>query len=89
MQYFNRGGMRYFWFRKSGLHRFLAALLCHVFLDRFHFCIAVCRQGKGSINGTVLKDRAMPGPVTARLTAAYRELVGFDFVEQYFRHLHD
>ena len=55
------------------------------FLTSTSLCLCPVR----SINGTVLKNPAMPGPVTARLMAAYRELVGFDFVEQYFRHLHD
>lgn len=55
------------------------------FLTSTSLCVCPVR----SINGTVLKNPAMPGPVTARLTAAYRDLVGFDFVEQYFRYLRD
>jgi len=55
------------------------------FLTSTSLCLCPVR----SINGTVLKNPAMPGPVTARLTAAYRDLVGFDFVEQYFRYLRD
>ena len=55
------------------------------FLTSTSLCLCPVR----SINGKGLKHRAMPGPVTARLTAAYRDLVGFDFVEQYSRHLGD
>jgi branched-chain amino acid aminotransferase len=55
------------------------------FLTSTSLCLCPVR----SINGTELKNRAMPGPVTARITAAYRDLVGFDFVEQYFHHLRD
>lgn len=53
------------------------------FLTSTSLCLCPVR----SINGTAMKDRAVPGPVTTRLTTAYRELVGFDFVEQYRRHL--
>jgi branched-chain amino acid aminotransferase len=55
------------------------------FLTSTSLCLCPVR----SINGKGLKNRAMPGPATARLTAAYRDLVGFDFVEQYSRHLGD
>jgi branched-chain amino acid aminotransferase len=53
------------------------------FLTSTSLCLCPVR----SINGTAMNDGAIPGPVTARLTAAYRDLVGFDFVEQYRRHL--
>ena len=54
------------------------------FLTSTSLCLCPVR----SINGTILNDRAMPGAVTARLTSAFRDLVGFDFVEQYSQHLH-
>jgi branched-chain amino acid aminotransferase len=56
-----------------------------VFLTSTSLCLCPVR----SINGVAMKDRALPGPVTARLTAAYRDLVGFDFVEQILRHTPD
>lgn len=55
------------------------------FLTSTSLCLCPLR----SINGRALNERANPGPVTARLTAAYQELVGFDFVEQYRRHLNN
>ena len=55
------------------------------FLTSTSLCLCPVR----SINGTDMKDPAIPGPVTACLTAAYRDLVEFDFVDQYRRHLRD
>jgi branched-chain amino acid aminotransferase len=55
------------------------------FLTSTSLCLCPVR----SINGRALKNPANPGPVTARLTNAYRDLVGFDFIEQYRRHLAD
>jgi len=55
--------------------------------EAFLTSTSLCLCPVQSINGTILNDRSMPGPVTAQLTAAYRDLVGFDFVEQYSRHL--
>ena len=55
------------------------------FLTSTSLCLCPVR----SINGTGPKLRNNPGPVTERLTAAFRDLVGFDFVEQYRRHLRD
>ena len=55
------------------------------FLTSTSLCLCPIR----SINGTVMKSRAIPGSVTARLTAAYRDLVGCDFVEQYLCHIRD
>jgi branched-chain amino acid aminotransferase len=40
-----------------------------------------------SINGALIGDGKVPGPVTRRLSDAYVELAGCDFVEQYLRHL--
>jgi len=55
------------------------------FLTSTSLCLCPVR----SINGTDVKEAAIPGPVTARLTDAFRELVGFDFVAQYLHHLRD
>jgi hypothetical protein len=35
----------------------------------------------------MLGDGQVPGPVTTQLTAAFSELVGYDFVGQYLRTL--
>lgn len=53
------------------------------FLTSTSLCLCPVR----SINGTALRAQAIPGPVTARLTSAFKELVGFDFVNQYLHHL--
>jgi branched-chain amino acid aminotransferase len=43
--------------------------------------------GVKSLNGRKFAVGAVPGPVTRRLTDAFKELVVFDFVAQYLRHL--
>ena len=53
------------------------------FITSTSFCICPVR----SINGIELGDGKLPGPVTRRLTEAYVNLVGCDFVQQYLRHL--
>ena len=50
---------------------------------------SLCLCPVRSINAAGVANPAIPGPVTKRLTAAYRELVDFDFVAQYLRHLRD
>jgi branched-chain amino acid aminotransferase len=47
--------------------------------------LVVC--GVKSLNGREFAAGAVPGPVTRRLTEAFKELVGCDFVAQYLRHL--
>ncbi len=54
-----------------------------MFITSTSFCIVPVR----SINGAVVADGALPGPITKRLTDAYIELVDYDFVGQYLRHL--
>ena len=71
--------------RESDVSLFDAYNADEAFLTSTSLCLCPIR----SINGTALNDHAVPGPVTARLTSAYRDLVGFDFVEQYSQHLHD
>lgn len=51
------------------------------FLTSTSLCICAVR----SINGRALP--AVPGPVTKRLTEAYKEMVGCDFVGQYLKRL--
>jgi branched-chain amino acid aminotransferase len=40
-----------------------------------------------SVNGTTIGDGRVPGPVTERLTSAYSDLAGMDYVAQYLSHL--
>jgi branched-chain amino acid aminotransferase len=47
--------------------------------------LVVC--GVRSLNGRTFAAGAVPGPVTQKLTAAFKQLVGCDFVAQYLRHL--
>lgn len=54
-----------------------------MFLTSTSLCLCPVR----SINGTRMKDPGIPGPLTARLSEAFRDLVGFDFVAQYLSHL--
>lgn len=55
------------------------------FLTSTSLCLCPVR----SINGVAVNERAIPGPITQRLTGGYRELVEFDFVGQFLRHLDD
>ncbi len=54
-----------------------------MFITSTSFCIVPVR----SINGAVVVDGELPGPITKRLTDAYIDLVDYDFVGQYLRHL--
>lgn len=53
------------------------------FLTSTSLCICPVR----SVNGAKIADGKVPGPVTERLTRAYVDYVGCDFVAQYKRHL--
>ena len=53
------------------------------FVTSTSFCLCPVR----SYDGIDLGDGRVPGPVTKRLTDAFIELVQFDFVDQYLRHL--
>ena len=53
------------------------------FLTSTSLCLCPVR----SFNGVAVRAAGIPGPVTARLTSAFKELVGFDFVDQYLRYL--
>jgi len=47
---------------------------------------SLCMVPVASVNGRPIGE-GVPGPVTARLMDAYRQLLDFDFVDQYLRHL--
>lgn len=55
--------------------------------EAFLTSTSLCLCGVRAINGQPLAAGAPPGPVTGRLTEAYAELVGCDFVGQYLRRL--
>jgi branched-chain amino acid aminotransferase len=48
---------------------------------------SLCICGVRSLNGRTFGAGAAPGPITRRLTEAYKELVGCDFVAQYLHRL--
>jgi branched-chain amino acid aminotransferase len=48
---------------------------------------SLCLCGVRSLNGAPVGDGRTPGPLTRRLTEAYAELVGCDFVQQYLANL--
>lgn len=48
---------------------------------------SLCICGVKSLNGRSFGDGKVPGPVTRRLTEAYKEMVGCDFVAQYLQQL--
>lgn len=48
---------------------------------------SLCICGVKSLNGRSFAAGTPPGPVTRRLTDAYKEMVGCDFVAQYLAHL--
>ena len=55
------------------------------FLTSTSLCI--CPIGK--INGAAIGDGQVPGPITQQLMAAFSDLAGMDYVEQYLAHLTD
>src|SRR5262249_62045576 len=44
---------------------------------------SLCICGVRSLNGRTFGTGRVPGPITRRLTDAYKEMVGCDFVAQY------
>jgi branched-chain amino acid aminotransferase len=48
---------------------------------------SLCICGVRSLNGRTFEAGRVPGPVTQRLTEAYKQLVDCDFVAQYLQHL--
>jgi branched-chain amino acid aminotransferase len=65
------------------LDLFDASTAEEAFLTSTSLCICPVR----SVNGVTIGDGRIPGPVTRRLTDAYRQLVDFDFVAQYLKRL--
>jgi len=47
--------------------------------------LAIC--GVATLNGQKIGDGTVPGPITRRITEAYKKLVDCDFVEQYLKRL--
>jgi branched-chain amino acid aminotransferase len=60
-----------------------AAVADEIFLTSTSLCICPV----ASVNGGRLGEGKVPGPITRRLSEAYAELVGFDFVAQYLKRL--
>ncbi len=48
---------------------------------------SLCICGVRSLNGRSFANGEVPGPITQRLTEAYKDLVGCDFVAQYLERL--
>jgi branched-chain amino acid aminotransferase len=53
------------------------------FVTSTSFCICPV----SSVNGSIIGDGGVPGPVTDRLQKAYSDLVGIDIVGQYLTRL--
>ena len=53
-----------------------------VFLTSTSLCLCPVR----SINGVEIADGKVPGPGTAQLIEAFKDLVGYDFVAQHQHH---
>jgi branched-chain amino acid aminotransferase len=60
-----------------------AAVADEIFLTSTSLCICPV----ASLNGGRVGDGKVPGPLTKRLSDAYAEFVGFDFVGQYLKRL--
>jgi branched-chain amino acid aminotransferase len=70
-------------FEESDLDLYDAYTADECFLTSTSLCICAVR----TLNGRSFGAGVVPGPVTQRLTEAYKELVGCDFVAQYLQHL--
>lgn len=68
---------------EEDLTTFHAETADEAFVTSTSFCLCPVR----SYNGKTLGNGSVPGPLTAKLTAAFVELVGHDFVGQYLRAL--
>jgi len=55
--------------------------------EMFITSTSLCTCPVSKLNGTLIKDGTVPGPITERLQKAYSQLVGLDVVEQYTRWL--
>jgi branched-chain amino acid aminotransferase len=70
-------------FQETDLDPFDAATADEIFITSTSLCLCPV----SSFNRRKVGNGAIPGPVTTRLTHAYVELIGFDFVAQYRAHL--
>jgi branched-chain amino acid aminotransferase len=71
------------WCEERDLDVYDAVTADEVFLTSTSLCICPVR----SVNGHMIGDGVVPGPVTRRLTSAYIAHVGTDFVAQYLSRL--
>ena len=68
---------------EDDLSPFDAATADEGFITSTSLCLCPMR----SFNGAPIGDGAVPGPITAKLMAAYKDEVGSDYVAQYLSHL--
>ena len=68
---------------EEDLTTFQAETADEAFMTSTSLCLCPAR----SYNGRTLGDGEVPGPITAKLTEAFAELVDHDFVNQYLRTL--
>ncbi len=68
---------------EADLDLFDAASADEAFLTSTSLCICPVR----AIDGVEPRSGRVPGPITRRLTEAYKALVDYDFVAQYLKHL--
>jgi branched-chain amino acid aminotransferase len=69
------------------LDLFDAANADEIFLTSTSLCIVPVRNFDGRVVGSISGTNAYPGPVTKKITQAYIDLVGCDFVAQYLAHV--
>lgn len=55
--------------------------------EAFLTSTSLCICPISSVNGAAVGDGRVPGPVTQRLMAAFSDLAGMDYVDQYLAHL--
>ena len=55
--------------------------------EAFLTSTSLCICPVASFNGTTVGDGRVPGPITERLTSAFSDLAGMDYVAQYLSHL--
>jgi branched-chain amino acid aminotransferase len=69
--------------KEADIDLFDAYVADEAFVTSTSFCICPVR----SINGHLMGDKSIPGPITKRLMDAYVKLVNYDWVQQYLKHL--
>ena len=55
--------------------------------EAFLTSTSLCICPVSSVNGTTVGDGGVPGPITQRLTSAFSDVAGMDYVAQYLSHL--